>query len=158
MHYDSDAMAVDAFSHKNPDFLSVFSAGNFGTLQSAYDTTVNSPALAKNAIAAGNARPAGQSYGVPKAAAGLVGQLKFTVGDVEALTEVFVAADFSAAWDDFPDSSEGVPVVIADPMEVRVASSVDACTTTVTYVAWQETVRHSALPFHLCPYAMVFSM
>lgn len=118
MHYDTDAMAVDAFSHKNQDFLSVFSAGNFGSLQRDYDTTVNSPALAKNTIAAGNARPAGLSYDLPVAAAGLVGRLTFTAGGVEALTVVFVGAEFGAAWDSIPGSGEGMPVAVADPMEV----------------------------------------
>eukprot|EP00892_Ulva_mutabilis_P005337 jgi/Ulvmu1/3175/UM015_0216.1 len=117
VHYDADAASVDAFSHKNQDFLSVFSAGNFGSLQSTYDTTVNSPALAKNSIAVGNARPAGRSFGMPTSAAGLVGQLTFTAGGVEALTVVFVGAEFGGSWDALANPGEAIPVAVADPEE-----------------------------------------
>ena len=118
VHYDADAMAVDAFSHKHQDFLSVFSAGNFGTLQSAYETTVNSPALAKNSLAIGNARPAGMSFGVPTAAAGFVGQLAFAVGGVQALSMTFVAGEFSSDWSEL-SGVQAMRIAIADPMEVR---------------------------------------
>lgn len=117
VHYDSDAMAVDSFSHKHQDFLSVFSAGNFGTLQSSYDTTVNSPALAKNSLAAGNARPSGVSYGLPRAPAGFVGELKFAVGGVQAVSVTFVAAEFSSDWSNLSGGA-GMSVAIADPIEV----------------------------------------
>lgn len=119
VHYDTDAMAVDAFSHKHQDFISVFSAGNFGTLQGSYDTTVNSPALAKNTLAAGNARPSGLSYGLPQAPAGFVGQLQFAVGGVQAASVTFVAAEFSADWSNVAGGA-GMPVAAADPIEVSV--------------------------------------
>eukprot|EP00198_Chlamydomonas_reinhardtii_P014307 XP_001703644.1 predicted protein [Chlamydomonas reinhardtii] len=50
--YDSMAAALDRFTWNNPDFLSIFAAGNYGTASGA-TTTVTSPAVAKNCIAAG---------------------------------------------------------------------------------------------------------
>ncbi|GFR44316.1 hypothetical protein Agub_g5528, partial [Astrephomene gubernaculifera] len=50
--YDSMAAALDRFTWDNPDFVSVFAAGNYGT-NSGQSTTVTSPAVAKNCIAAG---------------------------------------------------------------------------------------------------------
>ena len=52
--YDEEAAMIDDFCWKNPEFFSVFpsgNAGNYGTMSG--QSTVNSPATAKNIIAAG---------------------------------------------------------------------------------------------------------
>ena len=118
--YDADSESLDRFCHETPAFLSVFSAGNYGVLQSQYGTTVNAPALAKNTIAVGNAfnaRMGGAGFQVP---ATPIHRVAFTVAaanGTRSTVNVRVAqALFSGPWGQFP---EGAPVVLADPIDVR---------------------------------------
>lgn len=55
--YDAIAYDVDLFAWRYQNFLPAFAAGNLGYL--AVDTTVTSPAVAKNCLAVGGAAPTG---------------------------------------------------------------------------------------------------
>lgn len=62
--YDSEAVQVDAYCWENPNFLPVFPAGNDGLVNTPSgfgSNTVNSPATAKNCIAAGATQTTGES-------------------------------------------------------------------------------------------------
>ena len=50
-NYDAYAADFDTFTYNHPDFVPVVAAGNFGYQD--VDSTVTSPALAKNCIAVG---------------------------------------------------------------------------------------------------------
>lgn len=116
VHYDSDCSAVDKFAVSHPDFLPVFSAGNFGSHTDAYNTTVNAPALAKNTIAVGNALPAGYETSLPASPAAATHVLSFSVLELPMLDAVVTAADFGGS----PEAigKFGVPLVAASPIQV----------------------------------------
>lgn len=116
VHYDSDCVAVDRFAASHPDFLPVFSAGNFGSHTDAYNTTVNAPALAKNTIAVGNALPAGHEYALPTLPAAETHLLSFSVLELPMLDAVVAAADFGGSWQDI--GQFGIPLVAANPIQV----------------------------------------
>jgi hypothetical protein len=117
VHYDSDCVAVDRFAAAHPQFLPIFSAGNFGSHTDAYNTTVNAPALAKNTIAVGNALPAGYENWLPLAPAAESHLLSFSVMDLPMLEAVVTAADFGGSWEVI--GQLGVPLVAANPVKVR---------------------------------------
>lgn len=115
--YDFDCESLDKYAYETPDFLSIFSAGNYGLLQSQYGVTVNAPALAKNTIAVGNALNANE-YTPFSASAVPIHAVKFMVqaGNATSSVQVRVAqAAFSGAWKAWPSNA---PVVLADPIEV----------------------------------------
>ena len=116
VHYDSDCVDVDNFAASHTDFLPVFSAGNFGAQTDTYNTTVNSPALAKNTIAVGNVLPAGYEAVLPTAPAVEIHLLSFSMMDLPMLEAAIAVANFGGSWQDLGQLQ--IPLVAADPIQV----------------------------------------
>lgn len=138
VHYDSDCAAVDRFAASNPDFLPVFSAGNFGSHTDAYNTTVNAPALAKNTIAVGNALPAGYSNVLPSSPAAEMHMLSFSIMELPMLDAVVAAADFGGSWQSI--GQLGIPLVASNPVQVLFDSVCSVLSHSLCYVGSEKKV------------------
>ncbi|GIL56998.1 hypothetical protein Vafri_12273, partial [Volvox africanus] len=111
--YSAKARGYDMFLWKNPDHLSLIAAGNYG-LNSGYNSTITSPATAKNVVAVG------AGYRVPKSEGIMAGVyvIRTIVSSVFTIERPFMLAEnteLPLLASIIPNDSY-VEVVAADPI------------------------------------------
>ena len=116
--YDNEAVQVDEYCWKNPNFLPVFPAGNDGAkstqVGSSGDTTVNSPATSKNCIAAGATQTSLESAAQGQYS-GKVWGVKAVLGPNLALSFRVLLSDFSNSFNSL--NSDTYPLIAATPIQ-----------------------------------------
>jgi subtilisin family serine protease len=123
--YDSESVQVDGYVWENPTFLPVFPAGNDGTAatpgQSTGSSTVNSPATAKNCIAAGATQTAGQFIS-PSTLTGTTWTATVlpqgaTGNSNNTLSFLILQSSFSPGFGSLTSSSSSYRIVAASPLQ-----------------------------------------
>ncbi|GIL83755.1 hypothetical protein Vretifemale_12506, partial [Volvox reticuliferus] len=115
--YSAKARGYDMFLWKNPDHVSLIAAGNFG-LKSAYNSTITSPATAKNVVAVG------ASYRVP-ASEGIMAGI-YVIRSIVSSALIIERAVMLAENTELPLLASIIPN--GSFVEVSLADPITACT------------------------------